>query len=563
VNAEECRIARPDTHCVMLFCARTDDRPMRDGCFIPREPLKTWSLHRISTGDLKLQNRGLAARTDGLAVLVSWKNESRFSPLSGPGLKSSESNWKPDDMDATENLSLPYILPSQSQKHVTHNEATKALDAIVQLAVTSRSLAAPPPTPAAGARYIVPAGATGAWAGREKHVAAWQDGVWVFYMPRAGWLAHALDENRLLAFGPADWALAAFNVALPERLGINATADAPNRLALSGEASLFTHEGAGHQIKINKALAADTASLLFQSGFSGRAEIGIVGNDDLRFKVSAAGSSFLDALVIDRNSGRVSFPAGATGLRVQLTAARTYYVATTGSDSNTGLSAGAPFLTLQKAVDEAHKLDCASYDVTIQLANGTYAAGATVARPLVGGGTLIIRGNETTPASVVLSAGLSFRNGAQVRVAGLRFAIATDLVNALSVGNGVHLRTGKLEFGAVGANADHIFADNPCHIAIEEDYAITGGARRHMNIGAGYVSGANRTLTLTGTPAFTQFLAASNCASIALSNLTISGGATGSRYIAETNGVINTFGKATTYLPGSTAGTTPTGGIYA
>lgn len=466
-------------------------------------------------------------------------------------------------MDATENLSLPYILPSQAQKHVTHNEAIKALDAVVQLAVTSRTVTTPPPAPVSGARYIVPAGASGAWAGREKQVAAWQDETWAFYMPRTGWLAHVVDEDRLLTFGPADWALAAFNVALPERLGLNAAAEAPNRLVVAGEASLFTHEGMGHQIRLNKSSVAETGSLLFQTGFSSRAEIGLIGSDDLRFKVSPLGTSLIDAIVIDRGTGRVSFPAGATGLRTQLTAARTYYVATTGSDSNSGLSAGVPFATLQKAIDEAHKLDCATYDVTIQLANGTYAAGATVARPLLGGGTLIIKGNETTPASVVMSSGLSFRNGAQVRVAGLRFAIATDLINALSVGNGVHLRTGKLEFGAVGANADHIFADNPCHIAIEEDYAISGGGRRHMNIGAGYVSGANRTVTLTGTPAFTHFLAASNCAAISLSNLTISGTATGSRYIAETNGVINTFGKATTYLPGSTAGTNPTGGIYA
>jgi hypothetical protein len=34
-------------------------------------------------------------------------------------------------MDQTENLKIPYILPSQAQKHVTHNEAIKAIDAIV------------------------------------------------------------------------------------------------------------------------------------------------------------------------------------------------------------------------------------------------------------------------------------------------------------------------------------------------------------------------------------------------------------------------------------------------
>ena len=466
-------------------------------------------------------------------------------------------------MDQTENLRLPYILPSQAMKHVTHNEALKALDAVVQLAVASRTVVTPPPVPAAGVRYIVPAGAVGEWAGRERQVTAWQDGVWTFYMPRNGWLAHVVDESRLFAFGATDWAPAAFNVALPDRLGLNMAAAAPNRLALSGDASLFSHEGLGHQLKISKATMADSASVLLQNGSSTRAEIGLIASDDLRVRVSPTGASFLDAIVIDRSSGRVTFPSGATGLRAQLTAARTYYVATTGSDGNSGLSAGAAFATLQRAIDEAHKLDCAAFDVTIQLANGSYAAGAVVGRPLLGGGTLVIKGNETTPASVVLGAGLSLRNGAQVRVAGIRFAIATDQIHALSVGNGVYLRTGKLEFGAVGANADHIFADNPCHIAIEEDYAISGGGRRHMNIGAGYVSAAGRTITLTGTPAFTHFLAASNGASIALSGLTVSGAATGSRYIAETNGVINTYGKATTYLPGSTAGTTPTGGIYA
>ena len=35
-------------------------------------------------------------------------------------------------MNETANLSLPYILASQAQKHVTHNEAIRALDCLVQ-----------------------------------------------------------------------------------------------------------------------------------------------------------------------------------------------------------------------------------------------------------------------------------------------------------------------------------------------------------------------------------------------------------------------------------------------
>ncbi len=41
-------------------------------------------------------------------------------------------------MSQTPNLALPYIQAAQAQKHVTHNEAIRALDAIVQLGVLDR-----------------------------------------------------------------------------------------------------------------------------------------------------------------------------------------------------------------------------------------------------------------------------------------------------------------------------------------------------------------------------------------------------------------------------------------
>jgi Protein of unknown function (DUF2793) len=57
--------------------------------------------------------------------------------------------------DQSQILSLPYIQPAQAQEHVTHNEALRSLDALVQLAVTDASQSSPPVTPSAGARYIV------------------------------------------------------------------------------------------------------------------------------------------------------------------------------------------------------------------------------------------------------------------------------------------------------------------------------------------------------------------------------------------------------------------------
>ena len=86
-------------------------------------------------------------------------------------------------MAETPNLGLPYLLAAQSQKHVTHNDAIRALDALVQIAVLDRSLAAPPASPADGDRYIVDSSPTGAWAGQASNIAAYQDGAWMFYPP--------------------------------------------------------------------------------------------------------------------------------------------------------------------------------------------------------------------------------------------------------------------------------------------------------------------------------------------------------------------------------------------
>ena len=67
--------------------------------------------------------------------------------------------------DATTNLLVPWILAAQAQKHVTHNEALRLLDGLVQLSVLDRDLTTPPGSPADGDRYIVASGGTGSWAG--------------------------------------------------------------------------------------------------------------------------------------------------------------------------------------------------------------------------------------------------------------------------------------------------------------------------------------------------------------------------------------------------------------
>ena len=105
----------------------------------------------------------------------------------------------------TPNLALPFIAQGQAQKEVTHNEALLRLDALVQLAVRSRSLAAPPGSPADGERWIVGAGATGAWAGQSNKIAAWQDGAWSFFAPAVGWRAQVEDERLAAVWQDGTW----------------------------------------------------------------------------------------------------------------------------------------------------------------------------------------------------------------------------------------------------------------------------------------------------------------------------------------------------------------------
>ena len=108
-------------------------------------------------------------------------------------------------MSNTTKLIMPLIEAAQAQKHITHNEALLTLDTVVQLAVADRDLSVPPSGPADGDSYIVGPAAGGPWAGREGHVATWQDGVWRLRTPRTGWLAWIEDERRLCVYSGGAW----------------------------------------------------------------------------------------------------------------------------------------------------------------------------------------------------------------------------------------------------------------------------------------------------------------------------------------------------------------------
>jgi hypothetical protein len=484
------------------------------------------------------------------------------------------------NMEQSANLQLPYIMPSQAQKHVTHNEAIRSLDAIVQLSVVDRDLASPPGAPTDGDRFLVADAASGSWSGKDGKVAAWQDGAWAYLTPRPGWMLWVEDEERLVAFDGTDWTDAAVHTVNPTPLvGVNAVADTTNRLSVRSPATLLDEESGDHRLTINKATASHTASIIFQSGYSGRAEFGLAGDDDWHVKVSPDGSTWMEALKVSAASGRITLPvalaltdddqvATRRHLRELLDADRTYYVRSDGSDSNTGLvdSAGGAFLTLQKAYDTVTKLDLGGFTVTISVGAGTFE-GINVSSPWVGG-NIVIAGAGATSTIVTTStkSGAFFISAAlsgvltvqslKITASGGKSGIRMDAAGKFVLGSGI-------EFGACSGR-HMLLAAAGAYLESKLAYTISGGAAYHIDVQYhAFMRNDAKTITLSGTPAFsTAFCAASNGGGVLASVLTFSGAATGPRYLSATAGHINTDGGGASYFPGNAAGTATTGDYY-
>ena len=83
----------------------------------------------------------------------------------------------------------------------------KRLGAVVGLAVKDRDLATPPASPVDGDRYIIPAAATGVWAGRTNQIAVRVASTWEYYTPKVGWLCYIDDEAVLTAYKSTGWSV--------------------------------------------------------------------------------------------------------------------------------------------------------------------------------------------------------------------------------------------------------------------------------------------------------------------------------------------------------------------
>lgn len=299
-------------------------------------------------------------------------------------------------------------------------------------------------------------------------------------------------------------------------------------------------------------------------------------NQDLRVGMIAtfSYSAILDVWILSGSQTGVGV--------IYLTAPRTYYVNwATGNDTYDGLQAtvgatpNGPFKTLQRAADAMARFNLNGFNVTVNVADSASYTSA-ILPDVAGQGLINWVGNAATPANVVINspngstpsiiARGTHHNMSGFKVTGAGEGFVTNLGAILGLSN--------IEYGAtVGAqnrcvNGGQIRLGNGV-------WRITGGSAFNSFSPSSFVSceqggrfdisniSSPPSLTIVGTPNYVSpFLFAADLGVVVFRYTSLTGAATGTRYQALTNSVINTGGGGATYVPGNVAGSVSSGGQY-
>lgn len=306
-----------------------------------------------------------------------------------------------------------------------------------------------------------------------------------------------------------------------------------------------------------------TAILVIRSNFSG----GIDG--------SAAGASYV-ALGPSQSctfvsNGAVWFTVGKP-VRPKCMAALNLYVAASGGNAtNSGLSASAPLVTIQAALNLAQNFyDLNNFNAVINIAAGTYPENLTIST--LSNINLVGAGNTSTIIAPT-AAGIALAvSNANVSVAHLELVVPSSVGNqvynssgyGLGAGKGSYVTLNDVSFGncavswaSVSGGGTISTLGNPIYIRGNSNVGF-------QTSGCGFFVMDNSTITFTGPVSSNYFLHSFGTSYIQAIGCTFAnpGNFSGSQYEASYNGAIATqTSGSNTYLPGS-QGSTAYGGSF-
>jgi hypothetical protein len=337
-----------------------------------------------------------------------------------------------------------------------------------------------------------------------------------------------------------------------------------NALVVSLSPALAEYK-AGLTLRIKAANSNTGASILTANGLGAKA---VVRRDGTILRDSDIISGAVQEYVYDGTSFQLVSASGRAALvrNVDL-----YVNGSLGNDANDGTAniSGKALATIQKAIDIAFSYPPSQYVITIHVADGTYGWFLT---PTYGGPPIVVVGNITTPANVVVDgtsapeACVLVQGPNTLTVKKLKVQAGGSNKRGLCAKQGGSLFTEDTLSGAISGEVFAAFGGGSTVYPGNHTFSGNCGSfwyatnTSYIPFRTGVVFTFSTTLTVTAG-AFVNDCGVIQ-ADIPPPSFVNAGNVTGQKWLAQLNGVINTQG-AGTYFPGTVSGAASSGGQYA
>lgn len=459
--------------------------------------------------------------------------------------------------------------------------ALQRLTRLPWIPIISMTLATPPVSPVAGDCYLIASAPTGAWTGQAGKIAEYTIAGWAIITPPDGH-GVSLPDGRVFVRVSGVYV---------EKIALDAQSGKWLYAVSGGTANAITVTlapapaayVAGMAIR-TKVASTNTASATINVNGLGARQI--VRPDGSQLAAGNIAANAILELVYDGSNFQLITAIGQSVLTQNVSI---YVDPASGSDtlydgSSAAVSGTAgPFATLTKALSVVGQFAPGAYGATINLSGGAFNAGAAgfatanwahCPVTIIGAGRTSTLLDGTAPVILLIE-------GPNV------YSIKGFGVRSTSIYAG-----GAKVIGTSGGAVLNVIGDikcNGCATAPLADFLsctsglirVSGAIELAGDIGstgfggsffAARGSGAqiefyDAAITISTTISCAQFVLGYNAGLISVNSgfpatFVNPANVTGSKYLATTNGIVNTQGRGASYFPGSSAGSTSAGGQY-